>query len=625
MPALLRPDDWPDVRTGAGGLFAATFYVAPDGNDSWSGKIERPNAGRSDGPLATPAAARDAVRRLKAHGPLTEPVVVRIADGTYPLQQTLVFEPQDSGTVDAPVVYQAVDGARPVLSGGRKIRGFTPAKGEGPARQAGPTAAAWQVHLPDVAAGKWYFEDLYVGGRRATRARAPNEFYYYIRGNVESTIDPATGKRGPMPRRAFRADPKDLAPLASLSKDQLRDAVIVVYFSWENSVSRVAAVDPHAGTVLLSGDTAWPLGQRWSDAWGPMLRFHIENVKAALDAPGEWFLDRGGDLFYIPLAGEDMTKAEVVAPATVGLVRFAGDPQRGRFVEHVALQGLSFQHDRCPLPAQGYNSPQAAVEMPAAITADGARHVTIENCEVAHTGGYAIHFRRGCQELPRPALPDPRHGRRRRPHRRGLGPREPLQRQRHRTLHGRQQHHPFRRPPGPRRGRRVDRLQRLQPGHPQRHRRLPLHRRLRRLALGLRPQRIAPQPGRVQPHPSPRLGRAERHGRRLHPRHLARHHRQQQRDPRRLFLRLRRLGPLQRRRKLRHPDGEQPGLQHQDRRIPPALRPREPGRATTSSPSAARGSCSGPAPRSTSPSPSRTTSSTGAAARSTWAHGRTPT
>jgi len=34
---------------------------------------------------------------------------------------------------------------------------------------------------------------------------------------------------------------------------------------------------------------------------GPHQRFHIENIKAALDSPGEWFLDRGGDLFYIPL------------------------------------------------------------------------------------------------------------------------------------------------------------------------------------------------------------------------------------------------------------------------------------------------------------------------------------
>ena len=32
---------------------AATLYVAPDGNDAWSGKLQHSNARRTDGPLAT--------------------------------------------------------------------------------------------------------------------------------------------------------------------------------------------------------------------------------------------------------------------------------------------------------------------------------------------------------------------------------------------------------------------------------------------------------------------------------------------------------------------------------------------------------------------------------------------
>ena len=42
---------------------AAEFYVATNGNDRWSGRFPEPNADRSDGPLASLAAARDAVRR----------------------------------------------------------------------------------------------------------------------------------------------------------------------------------------------------------------------------------------------------------------------------------------------------------------------------------------------------------------------------------------------------------------------------------------------------------------------------------------------------------------------------------------------------------------------------------
>lgn len=262
---------------------------------------------------------------------------------------------------------------RPILTGGRKIQGFIPVEG-----------GLWKAHLPEVQNSKWYFEDLYVDGRRAIRARSPNEFYYYVRNKVDATS-----------KRAFAADPQDIAPLAAIPKERLTDAIVVTYFAWENSVSRVASVDPKNGVITLTGDTPWGI-QRTFEGWGPIMRYHIENVKAALDTPGEWFLDRNGDLFYMPRPGEDMANAEVVAPALAGLVRLAGDPQNGRYVEYLTLRGLSFQHDQYPLPPQGHGDLQAAVTVPAAITADGARHVALEGCEITHVGGYAAWFRRGC-------------------------------------------------------------------------------------------------------------------------------------------------------------------------------------------------------------------------------------
>jgi hypothetical protein len=53
---------------------AATIFVSPQGNDAWSGKLQTPNAEKTDGPLATLPGARDAVRKLKASGPLSQPV-----------------------------------------------------------------------------------------------------------------------------------------------------------------------------------------------------------------------------------------------------------------------------------------------------------------------------------------------------------------------------------------------------------------------------------------------------------------------------------------------------------------------------------------------------------------------
>lgn len=361
---------------------ATTFYVAPHGRDTWSGQIAEPNADRTDGPLATLTGARDAVRRLLARGPLQEPVDVIVADGQYQMTQPLVLTPQDSGTVSCPIVYRAAAGARPRLSGGRTITGF--------ARDA---QGVWTAQVPEVAAGTWTFEQLWVNGQRATRARSPNRFYYYVLGKVNRGIDPSTGAEADLTNRAFRARPEDVAPLGTVPRDQINDVTLVTYHSWETSRSRVAGIDLESGTVVVTAGVPWGFAY-----WGPNCRYHLENFRAALDEPGEWFLDRDGTLSYLPRPGEDPATATVVAPQLEQFVQIAGDPDAGQFVQHVTLQGLGFEYGQYLLPAIGHGDGQAEVTIPAAIVADGARHVTVADCRVQHVGTHAVWFRRGCRD-----------------------------------------------------------------------------------------------------------------------------------------------------------------------------------------------------------------------------------
>jgi len=61
------------------------FYVAPDGNDRWSGRLRAPNEERTDGPFATLPRARDAIRQMECRqvvGELRRPVNVFIRGGT---------------------------------------------------------------------------------------------------------------------------------------------------------------------------------------------------------------------------------------------------------------------------------------------------------------------------------------------------------------------------------------------------------------------------------------------------------------------------------------------------------------------------------------------------------------
>jgi len=351
----------------------AVFYVSPGGSDQWSGKLPEPNGDRTDGPFASIGRAQRAVRELRRAGGEPVPVTVR-ARGVHRLGRPFVITPEESGTGDCPTTYTAYPGEKPVLSGGRPITGWR--KDDGP---------LWRADLPEVKAGEWYFRQLFVDGRRATRARAPNDGYFRVTG----LVDEPPGVRWNVGVDKFRFQKGDIRPW-----EDLGNVEVVVFHSWNTSRVRIASVDEEAGVVTFTGPTIFrPL------AWDPDQRYYVENARELLDEPGEWYLDGpSGVLSYWPLPGEDLTKAEVVAPVLGELVRFEGNADEGRFVDHVHATGLSFQHADWTLGPKGYGDPQAAVTIAAAVMADGARHCRLQRCEVARVGGYGIWFRRGCKD-----------------------------------------------------------------------------------------------------------------------------------------------------------------------------------------------------------------------------------
>ncbi len=140
------------------------FYVAPNGNDAWSGKLDVPNNKMTDGPFATISRARDAIRTLKNSrgGNLEVPVAVLIRGGSYYLSEPIIFTPEDSGTIQSPIVYQAYPNEIPIISGGKKISNW---------QQQGQL---WVAQLPEVQSGQWYFRLLRVGNEWMRCARYPN-------------------------------------------------------------------------------------------------------------------------------------------------------------------------------------------------------------------------------------------------------------------------------------------------------------------------------------------------------------------------------------------------------------------------------------------------------------------
>ena len=147
-------------------------------------------------------------------------------------------------------------------------------------------------------------------------------------------------------------------------------------WGWVNAILKVERVDKAQHTLIVDcGQEIWPGN-----------RFFIANVREALDAPGEWYLDAlEGKLLYWPTS-PDFSDVEVVVPAMDRLLILQGNASEGRFVEHLRFRGLTFA-DADYTALGGYYSPADA-----AIWMVAARQCVVENCTFRHLGGYAVRW-----------------------------------------------------------------------------------------------------------------------------------------------------------------------------------------------------------------------------------------
>lgn len=327
------------------------------------------------GEVGTVEQARDAARKLQ------KPVRIVVGDGVYEMTEPLVLGAEDSQTT-----WVAAEGARPVFSGGRKITGWQRVEGK---------EHWWKTVLPEVGEGKWDFQQLWVNGRRATRARTPNRGFLHIRAKASAEIFPApkgvdaTQWGRVLSYAAFITDVPTMALLKGIKPEEMARVSVTIPHSWDVHHYRIGQLHEKARAVLLRGPQNRELLTREPDG-----RFYVENFMAALDAPGEWFLTEKGELYYVGLPGEDLGEGgvEVVAPVAEMLLKADG-------VRELALVGISFRHQQWLMGAEGYGSNQAAQGMGAALEFDRCERVTLDQCEVAHVAGYGLWFHQGCRDV----------------------------------------------------------------------------------------------------------------------------------------------------------------------------------------------------------------------------------
>ena len=124
----------------------------------------------------------------------------------------------------------------------------------------------------------------------------------------------------------------------------------------------------------------------------------MENVREALDSPGQWYLDRlEGRLYYLPRQGEDMQAVEIIAPRLTQLVRVVG--WEGKPVKHVNFEGLTFSHTEWQPPADWAASLQGSTDVPGALYFDYAQNCSVRGGAIEHIGTYGIQVNMGCLEI----------------------------------------------------------------------------------------------------------------------------------------------------------------------------------------------------------------------------------
>ena len=360
------------VKKAVGKVAAHEFFVSPEGDDSWSGLAPERSSDASDGPFRTIEAAQAAARRLIAKG-LKRPVKVSLRGGTYFLKDTLTFLPEDSGTERFPMVYAAYPGEAPVISGGRRISEWRKDVVNG--------RPCWVAELPDVVSGGWSFTQLFVDGARRGRARLPKTGFYKFTGRAGYEFSGKWGKG---------LDGAEFAPGEIRRWKNLDDVKLLVYQLWFESHLRIKEVDEEKRVVQFRSPS---LGSLADDKEG-LARYRVENVFEALSDPGEWYLDKAaGRLYYLPMPGESMEGAEVIAPRLDKLVRFSG--VEGAPVRHIRLENLAFAHSEWDYPPDDSGSIQAGFKIPGAVVLDRAEDCVLYGCEVSHVAQYAVQVMRG--------------------------------------------------------------------------------------------------------------------------------------------------------------------------------------------------------------------------------------
>ena len=362
-----------------------TLHVSRSGNDGWSGRQRQARQG--DGPFATLARARDEIRRIKKSSGLPKGgVTVEVGGGLYEMAGPLGLTAEDSGTIEAPVVYRARRGEEVRLAGGRTVPNFEPL-----------TDTAVLGRLAEAARGKVLQADLKALGIEdfGVLATPGNQLELFFDGK------PMTLARWPDKGFTRTGELLEIEPHAPYTVERSfvgkfhyegerparwagqKDVWLHGYWfqEWRDVYQRVESVDTEARLITLE-QPYYELGYRKGQ------RFYALNILCELDSPGEWYLDRDSGVLYFwpPALVADQDAIVSTLPTLWTMQNVSHVTLRGFVLEAVREKAVTMRDcTECRIVGCTVRNTGGV-----GVAISGGTHCEITGCDISHTGSGAV-------------------------------------------------------------------------------------------------------------------------------------------------------------------------------------------------------------------------------------------
>lgn len=314
------------------------IYVDVNGDDSAEGD--------KGNPFATLTRAQEEIRKI--NGDMTGDIVVHLGEGTFRLNDRMLFTTEDSGKNGYNVIWQGAEGDKTAISGGEQIGSF---------KESAEYEGVWETSVPQFDT----ILQLSVNGDVRYVAKSAN----LVKGlpRNDEIYNDAYYKQHPEDQmkehKYYYVDPNTpyLADGIYMSKRDIgfyenqEDILFKADLYWISRIIPLQSIeqDPNDAeqvivrmkNPLFSGDIK--TNDSLEVRFNPQRGFTMMNAMELLDEPGEFYFNRKTKkLYYFPEENENMSTAEVVVPKLENLITIVGNDIDDK-VTNLVFNGITFR------------------------------------------------------------------------------------------------------------------------------------------------------------------------------------------------------------------------------------------------------------------------------------------